>query len=391
GAPATASLRGATAAQTPVYFGGIRINDEVGGAANLAELPLFLVERIEVYRSHAPLFADEFGVGGAVFLEPRKPDGDALVLSGLVGSHQARGASGFVSRGDGSSGFIAGFELSGAENDYTFDDTRGSLYESRDDRSVRLENADATTHSVWLVGRERVGSAQVGLLVAHVAHEQGAPKLAQMRTEEARVAYARQLLALGAVLPIASWNGALELSSAATLATTEISDPLRELGLLTPGMRTPGERIQHTVRARQRFGERLSVTEQLSLSFERLLRDQMSGARFTRELTALRAAARAALAAELELARPVFASVLVATGCLGTRGGTGGFACREHTPSGRIGVSVRGATSELYANAGTYRRPPTLSELYGASILERGNPGLLPERGSTVELGVRYQ
>src|SRR5690606_40745925 len=107
------------------------------------ELPLFLVERIEVYRSHAPLFADEFGVGGAVFLEPRKPDGDALVLSGLVGSHQARGASGFVSRGDGSSGFIAGFELSGAENDYTFDDTRGSLYESRDDRSVRLERSEA--------------------------------------------------------------------------------------------------------------------------------------------------------------------------------------------------------------------------------------------------------
>jgi len=216
GAPATASLRGATAAQTPVYFGGIRINDEVGGAANLAELPLFLVERIEVYRSHAPLSADELGIGGAVFLEPRKPDGDALLLSGLVGSHTTRGVSGFVSRGDGASGFIAGFELSAAENDYTFYDSRGSLFDRRDDASARLENADVTTNGVWLVGRERVGSAQVGLLVAHVAQEQGAPKLAQMRTEEARVAYSRQAFALGAVLPVDAWNGALELSSAAT-------------------------------------------------------------------------------------------------------------------------------------------------------------------------------
>src|SRR3954464_9893726 len=73
GAPATASIRGATAAQTPVYLGGVRLNDQIGGVADLSTVPLWLVERIDVYRGNAPFEADELGIGGAIFFEPRRP------------------------------------------------------------------------------------------------------------------------------------------------------------------------------------------------------------------------------------------------------------------------------------------------------------------------------
>ena len=62
-----------TAAETPVYLAGVRINDDVAGAADLSTLPLWLIDRVEIYRGNAPLEADRFGIGGAIFFEPLRP------------------------------------------------------------------------------------------------------------------------------------------------------------------------------------------------------------------------------------------------------------------------------------------------------------------------------
>src|SRR5688500_262320 len=70
---ATASIRGADAAQVPVYLAGIRLNDDVSGTADLSTVPLFMIERVEVYRGNAPLKSDRLGLGGAIFFWPRLP------------------------------------------------------------------------------------------------------------------------------------------------------------------------------------------------------------------------------------------------------------------------------------------------------------------------------
>ena len=59
GSHSTASVRGATAAQTPVYLAGVRLNDDVGGTADLSTIPLWFLNRIEIYRSNAPLAGDQ--------------------------------------------------------------------------------------------------------------------------------------------------------------------------------------------------------------------------------------------------------------------------------------------------------------------------------------------
>ncbi len=100
GAPATASIRGATAAQTPVYLGGVRLNDQVGGAADLSTIPLWLVERVDVYRGNAPFEADELGMGAPIFFEPRRPRRIEAAAGATIGSFGTRAGFGYFSLGE---------------------------------------------------------------------------------------------------------------------------------------------------------------------------------------------------------------------------------------------------------------------------------------------------
>jgi vitamin B12 transporter len=144
GAAATASVRGATAAETPVYLAGVRINDDVAGAADLSTLPLWLVDRIEIYRGNAPFEADRFGIGGAIFFEPIRPRQPLAGLGGLVGSYGSRALWTLVSTGGEDRSLLLGARLEGANNDYRFVNDQGTLFDEGDDRIEQLENADAT-------------------------------------------------------------------------------------------------------------------------------------------------------------------------------------------------------------------------------------------------------
>jgi iron complex outermembrane receptor protein len=390
GAPATASLRGATAAQTPVYVAGVRINDEVGGAANLSDVPLFMIDHVEVYRSHAPVSADQLGVGGAIFFEPRRPEGTRLSLGGELGSYQTRGGFAYASVAHAGGGVIAGIKLASAANDYRFLDDRGTLFVAEDGEPARLPNADARMNSVWAHARQKVGSGWLSLLFNHAGREQGAPKLALLPSERARVAFRRDLLALRSEIPIDAWQGSLSLSSGLTLGKTTIDDPGAELGLLSPWTETPGARIEHSLLARQRLSSRLTLVEQLLYSAERLQRrTRRQGVDMT-ELSARRVFARAAVSLEWAWSERLYTDALVALSC--SDAGLGRLSpCRQSAANGRVGISYRQRGYELYGNMGRYQRPPTLSERFGVSFLVRGNPALESELGSSAELGARLQ
>lgn len=391
GAPATASLRGATAAQTPVYFAGIRLNDEVGGAANLADVPLFFLDRVEVYRSHAPLVADRLGIGGAIFLEPKRPRAEEAGLGAMAGSFGSRSGHAYVGAGGNDDAVLAAIQLFGAENDYSFDDDRGTLYRSTDDRPGRLANADVTGHNVWLGARSSRRRACTTLVGNLAEREQGAVKLATVPAQSARNRFRRTLVGLSSAVPLGgdSWHGSLEARTAIVTSETEIDDPLRELGLLSDRTRTPGDRVEQTVSSRQQF-PRLALIEQLSASIERIQRFGRSGGVSELELSAHRGVVRAAFGAEYELFRGLFVDGAGAGECTATATGTLG-GCDALAGTGRLGASVRAESYELYLNLGRYHRPPTLSELYGVSLLVRGNEELVPELGGTAELGGRWQ
>jgi iron complex outermembrane receptor protein len=389
GAPATASIRGATAAQTPVYFGGVRLNDEVGGTANLSDIPIASIERVEVYRSHAPLLADQLGLGGAIFFEPRRALQDELRLSALVGSYGSRSAGGSISLNTSEASAIAGFELSAANNDYLFSSQRGTLFDPSDDGSSERPNADAAMKSWFLLANRSLGPARLALFYQHADREQGAPKLALTPSESARVAFGRDLFALRTQIPVPGWAGSVRLVTQAVLGATTIDDPRAELGLQFPRVVTRGERVEQSAIGNQVF-DGLKLVEHVSVATEQLRRLELQGGSLKQALFAERFAARAASSAELALLGPLFAEATLSWSFRGTQATE--FASRfAHEPSGRLGLSLRTLAFELYASIGRYQRVPTLSELYGASLLTRGNPGLDVESGTSLEAGARQQ
>ncbi|MFI5300006.1 MAG: TonB-dependent receptor, partial [Polyangiales bacterium] len=142
GAPVTASIRGATAAETPVYLGGIRMNDEVGGAADLSRIPLWIVQRIEIYRGHAPFEADRLGIGGAIFFEPRRARDTSVGGGATIGSWGSRGAFAWGTIGDEHAGLLVGVQIDRSDNDYPFTNHHGTLLAPTGSEIDTLQNAD---------------------------------------------------------------------------------------------------------------------------------------------------------------------------------------------------------------------------------------------------------
>jgi iron complex outermembrane receptor protein len=387
GAPATASIRGATAAQTPVYLAGIRLNDEVGGSADLSQVPLWLIDRVEIYRGNAPLYADEFGIGGAILFEPPRPRRDAFGAGLTGGSFGTASGYAWGSTGDDRAGLLAGVELARAENDYPFANDQGTLFDPGDDRSGEQQNADASRVDGWAIGRARFGEASLEALANAATREQGVPKLSLVPSEEARVRYDRLLLGVRSRTALREPAGPItgfELASSYVTTRSIYDDPLRELGFTATEIRILGRRAQQRALLDLELSSALTLTTALDLSIDQLYREDVGVSRLGAEAVGGRLAGSLAWRLDDEWQVGL-------TGGLACRSADDGAACERAEPVGRVGVLRKSELWSAFANVGRYVRFPTLGELYGASALVRGNDALFPERGLTADVGARAQ
>jgi iron complex outermembrane receptor protein len=385
GSLATASIRGATAAETPVYFAGVRLNDDVGGTADLSTVPLALVDRVEIYRGNAPLQADRLGIGGALFFDPRRPRRPALSAAGTLGSYGLRGLRGTASWGDEHAAALVSASTQRADNDYAYRDDRGTRFDSSDDRTVRRTNADAHDRDVWAHGRLDLDpTTELSVLAHHVEREQGVPGLGLLPTRAARSSLRRDLAAVSASRRGEDGRWQLDVQTATLLSAARYDDPLRELSLGATGAEVGASRVEQSVTLRRDLGETLSVTPAVRVASEglRLQPDgaQASGAR--------RLFSRVAVRVDEQATAGLGLHALGSSECHGTSTGAPGL-CDRWLPSGRVGAVQRIGAWSLLANAGRHVRGPTLGEMYGISGTVRGSPDLRPERGLVADLGVR--
>lgn len=384
GAPATASIRGASAAQTPVYLGGVRLNDQVGGVADLSTIPLWLVERVDVYRGNGPLDAGELGIGGAIFFEPKRPGANEAAASVTVGSFGTKQGSVYGAATSGRAALLLGLSAEHADNDYTFKDDRGTLFQSADDRLKLRQNADAGLRDGWLLARTWPSErASVELLLNHADRQQGVPKLALVPSRAARADLSRTLAGLTARLRLGSaGQHLLTLRSSAVEADSQVRDPERELGTLTERTQIVGRRLEERALLELSPLARLGVALGASGNVETLRRrdDELTSVGKT---AALRGVGR--LAYELW---PAFTlSGLISVQCRTSQPANSG--CDPIEPSGRLSLGFRGRGFTWFANLSRYQREPTLGELYGAGVLVRGNRTLRSELGVSADVGVR--
>ncbi len=389
---ATASLRGASSAQTPIYLAGVRLNDDVTGTADLSTVPLWMLDRVEVFRGTAPEYADQLGLGGAIFLEPRLASRSEVTAGQLVGSWATVGtwAAGAVAGPDASA--LVSLRRDAAANDYRYRNDRGTVFAPGDDAEVRRENSDFESYDVWTIGRFRFGrGASVTTVLESFEREQGVTGLAVLPAFGSRARVRRQLAAVSAAVPchrrgVSENRCQVELSSSALAANVSIEDPFRELGLLTDRVDSEGVRLTEQARLRYWFGEHGQASAGISQSLESLDSVRRGGD----AITATRQVTRPTLSGEGRPLEELSLVALLAGECHTTAGRDQGETCGVLEPTARLGARVR-ATEHLalLGNVGRYARVPTLGELYGVSPLVLGDPGLRPETGIAADAGFR--
>jgi iron complex outermembrane receptor protein len=191
-------------------------------------------------------------------------------------------------------------------------------------------------------------------------------------------------------VPVAAIRGELVLRTQAIRAETVTFDPLFELGQLASETRTPGQRVEQSVEASEQPFDGLWLRQQVTLAADRLQRFERRRGSLEPALSARRFGARLTGSGELRVRDDWFVAATLGLACSDTS--TAELAaCGRVDPDGRLGLSFRRSSYELYANAGRYLREPTLGELHGVALLVRGNDDLLPERGTSYELGARWQ
>ncbi len=384
GMPGTASIRGATPAQLPVYLAGVRINDEVAGTADLSRVPLWLIDRIEIYRGNAPIEADRLGVAGALFFEPRWPRGRELDAGAMGGSFGTRGAWTWASFGDRDGGLLAGVSAEAATNDYPFANDHGTLLVPSGTTTSTMTNADVTTYDAWLLGSARMHGGVLDAFANATAREQGVPSLALVPSRRARASFDRGISGARVTLSLGP-RTTVEAQSAVSLARTDISDPLNELALAAREVVLAGARASERVGLRVEATDTLTLRATLDAASETLARDDDG----TAALRAHRLESRAALAARQWLGESLSVQALAAAECDGTSL-AGLSTCTAFEPTGRLGLAWTRPRWDVFANGGRYARVPSLGELYGVSVLVHGNDVLRPETGTSWEAGVRW-
>jgi vitamin B12 transporter len=389
---ATAAIRGATAAQTPIYLAGIRLNDDVTGTADLSTVPLHSLDRIEVYRGNAPLQADRLGIGGAVFLEPTLPRLSRVGIGAGLGSFGELSTMGTVTAA-GAKGFsvLASLRRDSATNDYSYVDDNATRYNPSDDLVKTRTNADSESYDAWAIAGADLGGRGTVIGVSNFfTREQGVTGLALVPATMARLRTRRVLGGVSGRTPCSTAPGGdceIELTTSVVSATTTLINPLPELGVQYSSVTSGGERVAQSERVRFDLGRAAILTVSAGQETERLGIDTEHGSL----VRARRVVLRGASMAVVRVTSAVDVVGLFAADCQTTIGPGAGGSCSVLEPTGRLGA--RWAVNEdlsAFANVGRYVRVPTLGELFGISASLRGNAALVPEQGLTVDGGGRW-
>src|SRR6185437_5428966 len=387
-----ASIRGATAAETPVYLAGVRLNDDVGGWADLSLVPLWMLHSVEIYRSNAPIEGDQLGIGGAIFFEPKRPRKLEGSVGEMLGSFGARSVWAHVGAGNARAAAIMGARLEEATNDYSYLNDQGTAFDPSKSRIVPLTNADAHTLDVWGLGSVALGAeGRADLVVNEVERRQGLPR-ALYPTTSARVSVSRQLVAVSTRTPCGKPGCEITTTTSALASSSAYDDPLHEVALETTHLDLVASRAEESMLARWPVLSSLTLLPSARVSVEKLALLPVDAA----PLHAERVSGRAALGAEWQAHPLVKVHATGSVECDGTAvagaspwalpgdapgDGTTLRPCSDAEPSARLGVQVGQGPIALLVNGGRFARVPTLAEKYGISGAVRGNAALAPEHG----------
>ena len=402
GAYSTASIRASSPAQVEICMDGVPLRSPQWGVVNLSDLPLSSVERVEVYRSGAPIGLGVAGIGGVINLVTRPAGEDLLGCSVSTGSHGTLGADILKAGRLRSVGYLASFHHLRSEGDFTYVDHHGTPETTDDDAFVTRENNQFQQSGLFLrIAPPSFRGWRFDLSDDLFVKESGIPGIENVHIKSAHFDVLRNMLrgSLDSPLLVGS---ALELRAMGfhQHQRDRFYNPDDEVGLsrsdtdnrsTAAGVNLLG--TLHWYRGRQ-------VVRLFSeLRHERYIPEDMNpniGVGFTRKrrVTTLNAEDRVLLWGE---------SLALVVGyhyqeAVDNYAGPVPFGAPPapldephwsvaHGPSFGLRWSPEPALV-VKANRARYGRFPTMLELFGANGYVVGNAELRPEEGTTTDVGV---
>jgi outer membrane cobalamin receptor len=232
GATAVLSVRGSSPDQVDTFLDGIPVLAVDGTPLDLADLPLGMVERLELYRGTSPALLGGQAIGGALRLQMRHERETTAEVALGAGSYGARSAEAWGTWAGESVGVSGGVRWLQADGDFGYLDQRGTAWDASDDRWQVRRNNDVARLAGTLAAdwhptpRWQFEGRWLGSLL-----DQGVPGVALYPAEQARLGVGRQLGYVAATgLGVAAKGDRLRATVQASVLNTEVDDRLGELG-----------------------------------------------------------------------------------------------------------------------------------------------------------------
>lgn len=141
GSYASITVRGASSAQSPIYWDGMLLNGAANPAVDLSDLELLNLDAVDIYRGTAPVQLGAGGIGGAVELRSPQSEGTHQRLRLHAGSHGNKGLQLGASSGTKTWQFDGVLSLRQADNRFRFNNDNGTPLNSGDDQRQHRHNA----------------------------------------------------------------------------------------------------------------------------------------------------------------------------------------------------------------------------------------------------------
>ena len=398
GSYGSASIRGSTAAQVPVYLDGVLLNSGGFSSVNLGDLSLDILESIEVYRGNTPISLGARSIGGAISLNSAELDDPATQVAMSYGSWGT--ARAMALRGDKIAGtnVLTIFSAQGSQGNFEYLNTNGTPLNENDDRIQERQNNQHVSYTGLLKLDRRFGSWRWGLMDDLIVKRQGVAGIDSVPTRHSELRTFRNAGSLMASRRFGKIAN-LELGGSHLFLSEDFNDAQNEIGV---GHQRTVSRSD-TVAAHGTLGLKPSARQQIHLRIDgnlerfsgrNLLEDETADPK-TRIVTGLGLEYGVFLFEALDLV-PALRLEWHHSRFPGGDAPSSVKTMESRTSddlffSPSMGVrweATAGLT--LRANCGRYVRPPDLLELFGDLGSVVGNPRLDPEVGVNGDIGLTY-
>lgn len=177
GTYSSVSVRGSTDAQVNVYLDGIQINEAYGGSVDFSQFLLAAIERVEIYRSNAPVQLGASGIGGAINIVTRHAGiEDLKQVSVGLGSYETHKGALLVKDELASVPLLAVIDYVDSDNDYQLLNNNKTPDYLGDDFSDRRNNGQLTQYSALLAAQKDLSEeTSLSLQAQHFNKDQHLP------------------------------------------------------------------------------------------------------------------------------------------------------------------------------------------------------------------------